>query len=79
LEVAFQRLTTSLGVGQLVSVLKSPFCVDETRTIILQQLGQRKEVTHRFEDLWDMVAWMQQNRPAIDLESPPKLLEPTGR
>jgi hypothetical protein len=54
---------------QLVDFLKMPTCGREGRKVILKQLGQ--QCGRPFADKWDFVDWAQQNRPHLDLTSPP--------
>jgi hypothetical protein len=46
-----------------------PICRREARAVILKQLGQ--QCGRPFADQWDFVDWAQQNRPDLDLASPP--------
>jgi hypothetical protein len=49
------------------------------REAVLRELGRQHE--RSFRSVWDAVAWLQQHRPDIDLNSPPRLSRdpPPGR
>jgi hypothetical protein len=72
LSKVLQELINLLDVQGMINVLKCPFCVGQARMIVLRHLGKHKDVGQQFGDLWDMVAWMRQNKPEIDLTSPPQ-------
>jgi hypothetical protein len=57
-----------LGQQGLVNLLKSPFCTDGVREMLLAELGQRTGRT--FRSRWDFVDWATVNRPDLDLTSP---------
>jgi hypothetical protein len=52
-----------------VEWLKRPLCYGETRQAILSQIKTPDGAT--FRSHWELVAWLQKNRPAIDLTAPP--------
>jgi hypothetical protein len=54
----------------LVELLKNPFCVGETRRIVLAAL----EITYgrKFIDQWEFVEYAQKYQPQLDLLTPPK-------
>jgi hypothetical protein len=49
------------------------------REAVLRGLGRQHDCS--FRSVWDAVAWLQQHRPDIDLNSPPRLSRdpPPGR
>jgi hypothetical protein len=54
---------------QLVELLKHPFCVDESRRVVLDAL----ELTYacKFTDLWEFVAFAEKEHPELELLEPP--------
>ncbi len=62
-----------LSVTEIIRILKSPLCVGKARRALLQQLGLQPEINQRFATLWDMVDWIEANRPdlAAELLTPP--------
>jgi hypothetical protein len=67
---AARPLPVRLTEQQLVDLLKMPTCVGPVRTAVLDLLGQK--CGRRFTGLWDFVDWAEQNRPDLDLRSPPQ-------
>jgi len=67
----FDSLLRGASVEALVGLLKHPACVGMTREAVLRELGRQHE--RSFRSVWDAVAWLQQHRPDIDLNSPPRL------
>ena len=54
---------------QNVAWLKRPFCYGDARAAILSQIKTPDGKTFRTH--WELVEWLQKNRPDIDLTSPP--------
>jgi hypothetical protein len=63
-------LLSPSSVPELVELLKSPGYVGAARRVVLDQLGQRSG--RRFADLWEFVAWAQEQEPGLDLTTPPQ-------
>ena len=57
-----------------MNLVKHPACVGSWRDAVLAQLGQ--QLNHKFDNLWDLVDWLEANRPDIDILSPPESLLP---
>lgn len=55
---ALQALADQLDMKAVVEGLKSPFCVGEARTILLNELGSRDGINQNWNNLWEMVDWM---------------------
>ena len=55
----------------LVELLKHPACVGLMREAVLRELGRQHG--RSFRSVWDAVAWLQEHRPDIDLNSPPRI------
>jgi hypothetical protein len=66
---AWQALAPQRTNQEIINILKNPFCVGVIREDLLRILEQR--ANRRFADLWDMATWMRQNRPDLDLTTPP--------
>jgi hypothetical protein len=64
---------THLPVQDLVDVLKMPTCIGRHRMAVLRALGLRAK--RKFEDVWEVVAWLRQERPEVDLTIPARRLE----
>jgi hypothetical protein len=64
-------LLRGASVESLVHLLKHPACVGLMREAVLRELGRQHD--RSFRSVWDAVAWLQQHRPDIDLNSPPRL------
>jgi serine/threonine protein kinase len=54
---------------QLVDLLRMPTCREPARQVILVQLGW--QCGRPFADMWEFVEWAKENRPDLDLTSPP--------
>ena len=63
-----------LSDQQLVDLLKMPICVGPERDLILGLLSERHSVG--FANLFAFVAWAEQNRPDLDLTTPPRRPRP---
>jgi len=62
-------LAHELPPQMLVDLLKHPFCVGETRRLVLDQLALHY---HRpFVDQWDFVDYAEMQKPDLDLTTPP--------
>jgi hypothetical protein len=54
----------------LVNILKHPFCVGETRRLVLDQLSRHE---HRpFTDQWEFAEYVAKNKLDLDLTTPPE-------
>ncbi len=73
---SFQKAAGRLDLQAKVNVLKQPFCVGWMREAVLREV--ENEVGRLFQDdLWQLVEWLQTNRPDIDILSPPQPPEGT--
>jgi hypothetical protein len=79
LAAVFDRLLRGASDEALLELLKHPACVGLTREAVLRELGRQHE--RSFRSVWDAVAWLQQHRPDLDLNSPPRIARdpPPGR
>ncbi|MCI0456578.1 MAG: protein kinase [Gemmataceae bacterium] len=59
-----------LSTQELVEVLKHPFCVDEARRVVLDQLENRYH--RKFADHWEFVRFAQQQNLGLDFTTPPR-------
>ncbi len=66
---AWQPLSGRLNEQQLVDLLKAPTCRREARQVIVARLGN--QCGRPFADMWEFVEWAKENRPDLDLTSPP--------
>src|SRR5262249_43864271 len=67
------RLTTQ----QLVELRRVPPCIDESRRVILDQLGTRYKLY--FADVWEFVRFADEQHLGLDFTTPPQRPEqPTG-
>jgi hypothetical protein len=71
---AAEPLPCRFTTQQLVDLLKMPTCVDEARTVILEQLSNRYK--RPFIDVWKFVEWAQEHEPGLDFTSPPRRPRP---
>jgi hypothetical protein len=73
LMAALSQRAEGMDVQQVVDLLKHPACGvqlrDALRGVLARQLGQP------FASHWEMIAWLRQNRPDLDLETPPRAHE----
>jgi hypothetical protein len=65
---ALRTLASQASVPQLVEVLKEPVCVGQPRAVLLDELGQR--LGHPFRDIWELVDWLHDHRPDINVAAP---------
>jgi tRNA A-37 threonylcarbamoyl transferase component Bud32 len=70
LQKEFKGLLGRLTDQAVIDVLKSAACMGAYRDAVLVELGRRTK--RRFTDLWDFVAWARDNRPDLDLLTPPQ-------
>jgi hypothetical protein len=70
----FQALGAQLDRQGRVDLLKHPACVGQARAVVLQQLG--KESGREFNDVWELVDWLAEHHPEVDVLTPPQLLKP---
>jgi hypothetical protein len=66
------RLAEHCRDQDLVDLLKHPFAVGRARTTLLAVLNKR--LNQDFKSRWDLVEWLRQHRPDLDLTSPPRHL-----
>jgi hypothetical protein len=66
-------LPCHLSTQELVDLLKSPFCVDQARRVVLEQLERRYRRT--FADHWAFVRFAEQQGLGLDCTTPPRRLE----
>jgi hypothetical protein len=69
LQPALEPLPPPLPAQTLVDLLKHPFCVGEARRLVLEQLARHSQ--RPFADQWDFVRFAQQEKPNLDLTTPP--------
>jgi hypothetical protein len=67
---ALARLLPVLGTQQIVEALKQPSCVGTTRAALLRHLGERYR--RSFSDVWELIDYLKQHEPNLDLDSPLK-------
>ncbi len=61
-----------VDVATLLNLAKFPNCVDDLRAAVLEII-ERQNAPAKFEgDVWKMVEWTQQQKPPLDVTSPPK-------
>jgi hypothetical protein len=70
LRADLEPLPPPLPAQILVDLLKQPFCVGETRRLVLDQLGRHYQ--RPFADQWDFVRFAQERRLGLDLLTPPR-------
>jgi hypothetical protein len=66
---ALRELASRAPFERKVEWLKRPLCYGETRQAILSQIKAPDGTT--FRSHWELVEWLQKNRPDINLTSPP--------
>ena len=59
---------------QLVELLKHPFCADQARRVVLEQLENRYR--RPFANHWEFVRYAQEQRLGLDFTTPPRRPEP---
>jgi hypothetical protein len=62
-------LTEQLDRDQLLDLLKHPICVGDARKIVLRRL--EVVMNHPFATVWDLVDYLEQTEPGLDLSTPP--------
>jgi hypothetical protein len=62
-------LARELPPQMLVDLLKQPFCVGESRRLVLEALGRHYQ--RSFADQWDFVDFVHQQKLDLDLTTPP--------
>ncbi len=67
---ALRALAARLDLQGKVDLLKHPACVGPARDAVLQEAG--KQLDQKFADVWDLVDWLAEHHPEIDLLSPPQ-------
>jgi hypothetical protein len=63
-------LPCRLSTQDLTDLLKHPFCVDQARRVVLEQLERRYHRT--FADHWEFVRFAQQQNLGLDFATPPQ-------
>jgi hypothetical protein len=69
LSPAIGELASRASLERVVEWLKYPLCYGEAAAAILSQIKTLDGKT--FRTRWELVEWLQKNRPEIDLTSPP--------
>jgi hypothetical protein len=64
------REKSPLPAQPLVNILKHPFCVGETRLLVLDQLS--RHYRRSFTDQWEFADYVQKNKVDLDLTTPPQ-------
>jgi hypothetical protein len=79
-EELYEILAPALGASaqrcsleESVEALKHPFCWGEERGLFLRRAEQL--TGQKFRTRWELVDWLRQNHPDIDLSAPPRLEE----
>jgi serine/threonine protein kinase len=57
-----------------VNLLKHPACVGSARDVVLLEVG--KQLNHTFADVWELVDWLAEHDPEVDVLSPPEQPRP---
>lgn len=65
----FATVLLRLSRQQLVDVLKHPGCVGWAREEVLRQF--ERQANRRFTNVWELVDWLIENDPGLDILSPP--------
>jgi tRNA A-37 threonylcarbamoyl transferase component Bud32 len=73
LEKAWVSIVDSCSDQELVELLKHPGCLDTARDTVRAALNKR--VKQNCATHWELVAWLRQHRPDLDLTSPPRRSE----
>jgi tRNA A-37 threonylcarbamoyl transferase component Bud32 len=71
---AWKGLAGSMTTQDIVNVLKHPFCVGRTRAELVRELGRR--LNRRSDGVWELLAWLQEHQPDVDLSTPPRPARP---
>ena len=67
-----KALPGGVDIATLLNLAKFPNCVDDLRAAVLEII-ERQNAPAKFEgDVWKMVEWTQQQKPPLDVTSPPK-------
>ena len=66
---ALGQMATQMELPVAVELLKQPLCYGKARRLFLSRVEQLTART--FSSHWDMVRWLQQHHPEIDLVTPP--------
>jgi hypothetical protein len=70
-------LLTRCNLQGLVDLLKQPECVGERRRVLLREWGNR--IQQSTANIWELVAWVHEHEPSLDLKSPPRLFPEENR
>jgi hypothetical protein len=62
-------LADKLDTPQLVGALKRPLSVGPVRDRLLEV--QSRRCGQSFKNVWDLVSWLEEHSPEIDLKAPP--------
>jgi hypothetical protein len=68
--LTLELLPCRLSTQELVDLLKHPFCVDEARRVVLEQLERRYH--RKFADHWEFVRFATAQRLGLDFTTPPR-------
>jgi hypothetical protein len=66
---ASRPLPSRFTEQQLIDLLKMPTCLEPARLVFVRQLGW--QCGQNFANQWELVEWARENRPDLDLSSPP--------
>jgi hypothetical protein len=67
---SFQVLFAKLNCQRKVDLLKHPACVGPAREAVLLEIG--KQLNHKFADEWELVDWLAEHNPEVDVLTPPQ-------
>ena len=67
-EELIEGILRPLPVTELVAILRQPSCFGPSEKAALHALGRR--AGQRFDDVWQAVRWLHENRPDINLAGP---------
>jgi hypothetical protein len=69
LEKAVSKLAERCGEQDQIELLKHPLCVGANRDAV--RIALNKRLKQNFATQWQLIAWLRQHRPDLDLISPP--------
>jgi hypothetical protein len=70
---AVAKLAERCSEQDQVELLKHPFCVAASRDAVRAALNKR--LNQNSTSHWDLIAWLRQHRPDLDLATPPQRVE----
>jgi hypothetical protein len=68
--LTLEPLPCRFSTQELVDLLKHPFCVDEARRVVLEQLERRYR--RAFTDHWEFVRFATEQRLGLDFTTSPR-------